>query len=56
MRQVVIEADVLKMQDLIREIEARYPNFSKALTEMVYHFDYDGICTLMDSQPQTNDW
>jgi CheY-like chemotaxis protein len=50
MHAAVIEADVSKMQDLIQEIETSFPDFSKALAEMVYHFDYDGIHTLVDSK------
>jgi len=50
MHAAVIEADVAKMQDLIQEIETSFPDFSKVLAEMVYHFDYDGIHTLIDSE------
>ena len=49
MRQAVREADVVRMQDLIRDIEADYPAFSAGLTEMVYHFDYAGIRALIDA-------
>ncbi len=47
--RAVLEADVLKMQTLIKEIEDAYPDLSKTLAEMLYHFDYDGICALIDS-------
>jgi hypothetical protein len=50
MRKALVEADVTKMQGLIQEIETSFPDFSKALTEMVYHFDYDGIRALIDSE------
>ena len=49
MRRAVIEADVVEMQDLIREVAVLFPGFSKELSELVYHFDYDGIYTLIDS-------
>jgi CheY-like chemotaxis protein len=49
MRQAVTEADIHKMQDLIKEIETPFPDFSRTLTQMVYDFDYDGICALIDS-------
>ena len=49
MRQAVIAADAAQMQTLIQEIETDYPAFSASLTEMVYHFDYGGIRTLIDT-------
>jgi CheY-like chemotaxis protein len=50
MRKAVVEADVVKMLDLIQEIESSFPDFSKNLTKMVYHFDYDGIRTAIDPE------
>jgi signal transduction histidine kinase/CheY-like chemotaxis protein len=50
MHTALIEADVAKMQDLIQEIETSFPDLSKVLAGMVYHFDYDGIHTLIDSE------
>jgi hypothetical protein len=50
MRKALVEADVTKIQGLIQEIETSFPDFSKALTEMVYHFDYEGIRALIDSE------
>ncbi len=49
MHQAVLEADVIKMRDLIQEIEVPYPDSSQALTQMVYDFDYAGICALIDA-------
>jgi CheY-like chemotaxis protein len=50
MQEAVIEADVEKMQALIQEIETAFPDLSKALAEMVYHFDYDGIRASIDPE------
>jgi len=47
MLHAVVEADVQKMQDLIDEIEAAFPDLSKALTDMVYRFDYVSIRALI---------
>jgi CheY-like chemotaxis protein len=49
MRQAVLEADVTYMQDLIQEIAGSFPDISKALSEMLFHFDYDGIRSLIDA-------
>lgn len=48
MRLATTEADVGKMQELILEIKTIYPDFSKTLADMVYHFDYNGIRALVD--------
>jgi CheY-like chemotaxis protein len=50
MRQAVLEADVMSMQDLIQEIAGPFPVVGEALSEKLYHFDYDGIRSLLDSQ------
>ncbi len=49
MRQAVLEADVIYIQDLIGEIAGRFPVISETLSEMLYHFDYDGIRSLLDA-------
>jgi signal transduction histidine kinase/CheY-like chemotaxis protein len=48
MRQALVEADALKMQALIQQIEVEFPDAGKTLTEMLYHFDYDNISSLID--------
>lgn len=50
MHHALIEADVIKMQDLIWDIEVSLPDFSKALADMVYHFDYDGVRAMIDPE------
>ena len=49
MRQAVTDADVIAMQDLIREIENNSPILSQKFEQLVYNFDYDGITALVDS-------
>ncbi len=49
MRQAVIEADIVLMQELIGEIETSAPVLSQELAQMVYHFNYNGIYTLIDT-------
>ena len=48
MRLAVTEADAAKMQELIQEIETAYPDFSKTLADMIYRFDYNSICALIN--------
>jgi signal transduction histidine kinase/DNA-binding response OmpR family regulator len=48
MRQAVMEADVIAMQNLIHEIEIEMPILSQKLAQLVYNFDYDGIGSLID--------
>jgi signal transduction histidine kinase/CheY-like chemotaxis protein len=49
MRQAVLEADTMKMQVLIQEIAVSHPDFSQVVAQMVYQFDYDGVCALLDA-------
>ncbi|MFM8322689.1 MAG: response regulator, partial [Chloroflexota bacterium] len=51
MRRAVAEADVTVMQDLIDEIETYSPRLAQMLARMVYHFEYDNICSLIDRLP-----
>jgi signal transduction histidine kinase/DNA-binding NarL/FixJ family response regulator len=48
LRRAVHEADAARMQELIQETAADYPEFSAALLELVYHFDYASLAQLID--------
>lgn len=48
MHRAVREADVARLQDLIQETAANYPEFKAALLELVYHFDYASLNQLID--------
>jgi signal transduction histidine kinase/DNA-binding NarL/FixJ family response regulator len=48
MRQALLEADIMEIQDLIEEIHHAFPDFCAVLSEMAYRFDYDGIRALID--------